>query len=141
MSHKLIITLAILSLMSFYPNCFATEPQEPGNLEITSASAEDIRWRDELLPFALQWIDETIQTYADKGRALTPDEIEIARKVGVTKPHLVRIHFVDRIPLPHKGKIAETLKSFGFNADIIRGMTMDKNHLHQCGPDKNLTSA
>lgn len=122
MPIKFIIALSLMGLASLYN---ATELRRAAISEIASASDDDIRWRDEHLPHALEWIAQTIQTYAGKGRALMPREVEIARKVGVAQPDLVRVHFVDRIPLPEQGKIAEALNSFGFDADRIRGMTME----------------
>ena len=53
-----------------------------------------------LLPKAIAWAEEEALRVATSGRALTADEITLARNVGVVKPELIRIQSYDRLPVP-----------------------------------------
>jgi len=50
-----------------------------------------------LLPKAIAWAQEEASRAATSGRALTAEEITLARKVGVVNAEVVRIQSCDRV--------------------------------------------
>jgi len=54
-----------------------------------------------LLPKVIAWAEGEALRVATSGRTLTAQELGLARKVGVTKPDLIRIESVNRLPMPH----------------------------------------
>jgi len=53
-----------------------------------------------LLPLACEWVAEQEQFILRKGTSLTASQIKDAQLVGVTRPELVRLLKVEKIPLP-----------------------------------------
>ncbi len=77
-----------------------------------------------LIPLAVVWATEESERILSEGVALAPDEVELARKVGVTEPEKVRLHFVDRIPSPEHPALAAACEQLGFLGDGTAGLTL-----------------
>ena len=53
-----------------------------------------------ITPFAARWVREQEAAILADGIALSRDQAEDARQVGVASPELIRLKFVDKIPVP-----------------------------------------
>lgn len=53
------------------------------------------------IPLAVAWAQEQESIILDTGVQLSPELIEIARKVGVQRPDLVRVRLVPQLPQPN----------------------------------------
>lgn len=62
----------------------------------------------------------------DAGRALTERELEWARTLGIQKPAQVRIHVVDRVPVPFWNRWVPTrwIEKYALKVGDIAGMTL-----------------
>ena len=60
-----------------------------------------------------------------QGVALTNRQIDIARRVGVTKPESVRILEVQNIPFPENENLNKAAKETGFLSEDMMGLTLD----------------
>ncbi len=67
-----------------------------------------------LLPLAIKWAAEHSEKIQNEGISLTPEQIEIAKQVGVTSPEKVKIVEVDKIPFPENKKLSEAATQIGF---------------------------
>ncbi|MDI1258145.1 hypothetical protein [Aquabacterium sp.] len=54
----------------------------------------------ELLPEAIAWAKTQAQHVANHGHALSAPGLELAHQVGVKNPELVRLLYVDQLPIP-----------------------------------------
>jgi len=77
-----------------------------------------------LLPKAIVWADEEALRVATSGRALTADEITLARKVGVVKPELIRIQSCDRLPMPQDPSLQTAAVQTGLLGPGMVGVTL-----------------
>ncbi len=66
------------------------------------------------LPLAVQWVDEKQQNILASGRILTPDEIAIARAVGVRRPQRIRLQTVPTIAPPQDATFAAAAAQAGY---------------------------
>lgn len=77
-----------------------------------------------LLPKAVKWAEQQQMDILASGRALTPDEIKIARAVGVTEPEKIRIKIVEAIPVPDDPVLASAAIQTGLLAPDTAGLTL-----------------
>lgn len=78
-----------------------------------------------LLPGAIAWAEARAQKAAEAGCPLTPDELSIARAVGVTKAELVRIEIVgDRLPMPDDPVLRAAATQAGLLGPGMAGLTL-----------------
>ena len=77
-----------------------------------------------LLPKAIAWAEEEALRVATSGRALTADEITLARKVGVVKPELIRIQSCDRLPMPQDPSLQAAAVQTGLLGPGMVGLTL-----------------
>jgi len=130
MLKPLFIAPTLLIFITLFSACVPTDVAQDTNwqtgptLLVDSASAEDIAWRDQYKPHAVNWARDMIAASADNGRPLTKEETATARKVGVSHPDTVRVIMVDRIPLPETGPFAEAIKPFGLIPENVSGLTV-----------------
>lgn len=77
-----------------------------------------------LLPLAIKWAEEHSERIQNEGVALTSEQIEIAKKVGVTNTDKVKILEVDKIPIPENEKLSEAATQIGFLSEEMQGLTL-----------------
>lgn len=77
-----------------------------------------------LLPGAIAWAEARARKAAEVGEALMPPEVAIARTVGVVKPELVRVEFVDRLPLPEDPALRTAALEAGLLGPDMVGLTL-----------------
>ena len=78
-----------------------------------------------LLPGAIAWAEARAKRAAEVGSPLTPDELGIARAVGVAKADLVRIEIVgDRLPMPDDPVLQAAATQAGLLGPGMVGLTL-----------------
>jgi hypothetical protein len=84
-----------------------------------------LRELPKLLPGAIAWAEARAKKAAEVGTPLTPDEQNIARAVGVTKPELVRVEIVgDRLPMPDEPILQAAALQAGLLGPGMVGLTL-----------------
>ncbi len=77
-----------------------------------------------VLPKAIIWAQEEASLAANCGRALTIDEVALARKVGVARPELIRIQSCDRLPMPSDPSLHAAAVQTGLLGPGMVGLTL-----------------
>jgi hypothetical protein len=77
-----------------------------------------------LLPGAIAWAEACAKKAAELGEALTPPERELAHRVGVTQPELVRVEIVESLPLPDDPALRSAALSAGLLGPGMVGLTL-----------------
>lgn len=78
-----------------------------------------------LLPGAIAWAEARARKASEVGTALTADEQNIARAVGVVRPELVRIEIVgDRLPMPDDPLLRAAATQAGLLGPGMVGLTL-----------------
>ncbi len=77
-----------------------------------------------LMPQIVAWAEEQSDEIARKGSPLSKKGIEIARAMGVTRPELVRVAFVDKIDPPEDGELSAAASETGLISESTAGMTL-----------------
>ena len=79
----------------------------------------------QLLAAAVGWAERRANRAQEVGVRLTPDEIALARAVGVAKPELVRIEMVgDRLPMPEDSELQAAAVEAGLLGPGMVGLTL-----------------
>lgn len=78
----------------------------------------------QLLPGAIAWAKARASKAAGVGEPLTPSEQEMARVVGVSKPELVRVETVERLPLPDDPTLRAAALQAGLLGPGMVGLTL-----------------
>ena len=76
-----------------------------------------------ILAAAISWAEPQETKALAEGRVLSPDEIGMAKKVGVRKAERVRILTVESMPFPESGHLMAFLQRQGVHPDGIVAMT------------------
>lgn len=77
-----------------------------------------------LLPKAIAWAQEEESRATTSGRALTTDEITLARKVGVVNAKLIRVQSCDRLPMPPDPSLQAAAVQTGLLGPGMVGLTL-----------------
>ncbi len=86
---------------------------------------DPLRELPRLLPGAIAWAEAQARKAAASGIPLTPDELELARAAGVSKPELVRIEMVgDRLPMPDDPALRAAAVRAGLLGPEMAGLTL-----------------
>ena len=80
--------------------------------------------QDTLTPLALDWFKEIEARYLSKGRTLTEEEMEMAHKVGVSQPELVRVIVLKSFPPPSNTTLLTQAKEYGLGSSAESARTM-----------------
>lgn len=78
---------------------------------------------DELLPAAERFLAKNQAEALEKGVALTPSQIALAKRVGIKQPELVRLYYVERLPMPSDPKLEAAARRFGYSSPYIDANT------------------
>jgi hypothetical protein len=113
-------------------------------LAIPSQAASQAPLRNELamqLPLiatrAIAWAEEQERQAARQGARLTPEQQEIARRVGVREPGKIRLVVVDRIPLPEEAALKMAAGKAGLVPASAAGITLGYAVLVRRGYENN----
>jgi hypothetical protein len=77
-----------------------------------------------LLPKAIEWAERQQREILSTGTALLPDEIMMARGVGVVQPEKIRVKVVERLPLPEDPELAAAALQTGLLGPNMTGLTL-----------------
>ena len=77
-----------------------------------------------LLPGAIAWAEARAREAAATGAALTAAWSEIARRVGVQRPELIRVAVVDSVPLPDEPTLRAAALQTGLLGPHVAGLTL-----------------
>jgi len=77
-----------------------------------------------LLPKAIAWAEEQQADILAAGFPLLPEQMAMARAVGVSHPENIRIKLVDRLPLPQDPELAEAAIQTGLIGPNMTGLTL-----------------
>jgi hypothetical protein len=78
---------------------------------------------ERLIGKAAVWAEEQSNFILENGTALSNPEIELAKKVGVEHPELVRILEVDTIPAPTDSELKKIAETTGLFNPNLAGIT------------------
>jgi hypothetical protein len=77
-----------------------------------------------LLPGAIAWAEACVKKTAEAGEALSTGESEIARRVGVRRPELVRVQMVTGLPAPEDAALRAAALACGLLDPRMAGLTL-----------------
>lgn len=86
-----------------------------------------------LLPLAIEWAESAATDVANSGKPLSETEQAIARRVGVQRPHLIRIAIVDEMPRPSHPMLQTAASAAGFLGPGTAGLTLGHSVLVRRG--------
>lgn len=93
-----------------------------------------------LLPKAVDWAEKHQRDILATGIALSPEELQIARAVGVQRSEDIRIKVVDQLPLPEDPELAAAAVQLGLLGPDMSGLTLFHGIFicHRALGDRNL---
>lgn len=77
-----------------------------------------------LLPKAVEWAERQQADILATGIPLSPEQMVVARGVGVAQPNNIRIKLVDRLPLPEYPDLAAAALQTGILGPNMTGLTL-----------------
>ncbi|HBA39008.1 MAG TPA: hypothetical protein DCZ05_04500 [Deltaproteobacteria bacterium] len=77
-----------------------------------------------LLPRAVAWAEEQQGNILALGFPLSPEQVAVARGVGVAHPENIRIKLVDALPLPQDRELAAAALQAGLLGPTMTGLTL-----------------
>lgn len=77
-----------------------------------------------LLPGAIKWAEARAREAGATGVALTERHADIARRVGVQRPELIRVVVVDSLPLPEDPTLRAAAIQTGLLGPHMAGLTL-----------------
>ncbi len=75
-------------------------------------------------PRAVSWAETQQAGILETGFSLPPEQMDIARKVGVARPEKIRIPFVDKLPLPQDQELDTAALQTGLLGPKMAGLTL-----------------
>lgn len=78
---------------------------------------------EQILEKTILWAEEQSNFILENGTALNDSEIELAKKVGVKQPELVRIFEIDTIPAPLDPELKKLTEITGLFNPNLAGIT------------------
>ena len=91
---------------------------------VESPSPCNSAWVEALMPAAVEWFSGQEKAWLPNGRPLAPDEIVLARQLGVQYPERVRIVTAEYFPLPEDPLLREQTLAMGFNSPRAGGLSL-----------------
>ncbi len=77
-----------------------------------------------LLPKAFAWAEMQSDQLLRAGLPLNDTQIEIAKRVGVAHPELIRVLEVEAFPIPDDADLRQAAQTFGLLSPDMAGLTM-----------------
>ncbi|MBI3353659.1 MAG: hypothetical protein HY034_02045 [Nitrospirae bacterium] len=77
-----------------------------------------------LLPSAIKWAEARAADVSQSGNCLNENEISIARRVGITRPELIRVAMVGSLPLPEDPQLRDAALQTGLLGPGMVGLTL-----------------
>jgi len=77
-----------------------------------------------LLPKAIAWAEDRAQEILGAGGVLSDAELSLAKRVGVSRPELIRVSVVRALPLPADPELRQAALSAGLLGPGAVGLTL-----------------
>lgn len=77
-----------------------------------------------LLPLAVRWVRDQEAEILSSGIALTPEQLEDAKRTGVASPGKIRLGIVDEVPTPGGAILGKAARDFGLVGKATAGLTL-----------------
>jgi hypothetical protein len=77
-----------------------------------------------LLPKAIEWAEGEANSAAATGQALNDSEQQVARRVGVLRPELIRVALVGSLPMPDDPALRSAAIQTGLLSPNSAGLTL-----------------
>ncbi len=77
-----------------------------------------------LLPKAIVWAENEANSVAATGQVLTDIAQTVARRVGVSRPELIRVAVVDSLPMPQDSMLQAAAIQSGLLGPQMAGLTL-----------------
>lgn len=94
---------------------------------MTALTLHEVEHSEEVMmaaPLAVRWAKKLHRQRYETGSRLNGDGIELARKVGVQRPDLIRVIFVEEMPTPSWPLLREVSDQIGLFSRKVSGMTI-----------------
>jgi hypothetical protein len=88
-----------------------------------------------LLPKAIAWAESEANSAAATGQVLNEIAQGLARRVGVSHPHLIRVAIVDSLPMPQDLELQAAAIQTGLLGPHMAGLTLGYSVLVRRGQD------
>lgn len=109
----------------FISACTTTGDPSPQVLALLENPPKDVQDKQNTLtPLTLEWYKEIESKYISKGRKLTAQETNMARKIGVTNPEQIRVVILKDFPYPANSTLSNKVKQYGLGGSAESGRTM-----------------
>lgn len=123
--RKVLIRALVLTVPFINAACSFVRAPSPEELAMLDNPPAKVRAKqDRLTPLALQWLNETESELLIKGKALSEDDITMARTVGVQHPDNVRVVILEQFPMPSNDLLRVEASKYGFGSEAEGGRTM-----------------
>ena len=76
-----------------------------------------------ILPAAERFVLTNQETALKNGHPLTPENVRIARELGVARPGRVRVYMVSALPVPQDPELAAAAESLGYSSQGMLAYT------------------
>ena len=77
-----------------------------------------------LLPRAIAWVENQYAFIAKNGQPLSESEKELARRIGVLRPDLIRVYGVPLLPLPEDPELRQVAIATNMLGPDMVGLTL-----------------
>lgn len=116
-----ILALALCAVLS---GCMVVPKPTAKEIQALESPPADVKAKiDHLLPRALFWYEAVEAELGPKGRKLTEPELEVARRMGVSKPELVSVVVLEHFPMPGDPELLIEARRYGLGSKDEGGRT------------------
>jgi hypothetical protein len=120
--YRILLCFAVIVGVGACSSVRAPSPDEWRAVE--HPSPYDAAWLNSVAPRVVAWFTEQESALLPRGRPLTVDEGEVAKRMGVQHAERVRILILDDFPFPEGPLLPEEIKAFGFGCSCENGRSM-----------------
>jgi hypothetical protein len=115
--------LAVATSLLF-SGCMIVPKPTAQELQALDMPPADIKAKiDHFFPRVLAWYEAVEAELLQQGRSLSPQEIEVARKVGVQYPTKVRVAVLEAFPMPTDPELLIEAERYGLGSRFEGGRT------------------
>lgn len=116
------VVLLVLSLFSF-----ANQTHAQDEISQYTLSTQEQAWVDSFISQAINWAKQEEKDLLSQGRPLTEKESDIAKKMGVENPKVVRVVFKEKLMrIPDAEPLRSILLEMGFDSPEFWGMALGR---------------
>jgi len=118
-------SVAVFMICALCAGCMIVPKPTLEELKALNAPPEAINSKiAKFLPRVMSWYGKVESDFLAKGRALTREEVQQARALGVMYPEQVRVVVLDNFPLPSDPELQAEAMRYGLGSRAEGGRTM-----------------